>query len=1342
MKTLLNLKSENQSLFDGSTNGTSIKKTGQIKAARSIDMLTIDSGYLEVESPIDLSENDAFTLEAAIKPASVTGKRQNLIESQAPPVAFFIDDSGFLNGSIHTERGWEIVKSSSTVEAGRKQNVRFAKDSAGNTVLEIDGKVVGKSKISAKVKNVGNLNFKIGAGMDGRNYQFKGELGNVSISKGFTVTETENLRIKNARQLTETLKQKLGNINIYVAPHLNEGHARLQPIKNIMNAAGVERLSDLSVLQIKTVTTMTPGKVLIAPKKTTASGINWLGLTQNFATLKKAEKQEFLAKYLVNRNSTATLKKADETTTPPKSLTARIPTTGRIPVRTTPIPVLTESRSAGLLRAVQPKIDYTGFIHLDKSELSVFNKDVLLKNLESFEAKDLPQMNIKPYSLTLNVDTSVIIAGTLDLTNTELRIDNTVQKLYIIAEKLICGPNAKITWRRSGRPAPSPIANDPNLNGRSYSGVHTKPNSRDGIDGENGRAGAAGITGYNGYNGPSIEIWVKEMTNIPNIDLNGEDGIKGGKGQKGGNGGRGANGKVGERIWFFGWHCTADPGDGGDGGDGGRGGNGGRGGSGGRGGNISIGVLDGTLGATVTAGQFQWKNQGGQKGLGGDPGSGGTGGAGGRSGVGDTCKDAKNGHNGAQGQPGAAGGQGHSLGADGSDQFFEFSEEAWDDMMTRPWITEINPREIFPGNTITIRGSKFTANDRVIIEGVATLAPTVNPDESISVTVPNTISGGTKSIYVKRFVDNVESNRFSVRIKPLLDASSVPASIPPLTTVVLRGKAFLPDATVLVNGESLPGTVNTSGTEVTFTTVGTGGEGSAGGTIVIAVRNTDGMLSNSATALTPRVLEIPFTYGVHNLPFGNFTDGIPSWSTFEDTFGAVEVWHESLDPVFGHPILTAAYFQFYKYFLKGTANGGLATGFCTSLSALVADKLWQGINNANTTTKSSVHQWLTAVHGKLLSRESLIHFHDQSRQGIQRVELTARAIERTFLTGCDRNVAPLLFFIPSGAIWSEGYIDQLGSTHCIMPYRFVYPEGHPGPQLAPGGFTTISNLDGVQMFCWDCNRPNNPNCRVEFRMQSGNIHFSYRIDNSIVFDSNDNITLGHMSNGDYLLADHDLPFSGPFGLTSFVIDFLLSPADLQVTNENGLRLGNFNGSIFSEIPDSHPAFLAKGMYLIPEGESVNRKIVGNGTGKYTFNTLMPDGTSLIIEDVSTKLNQVDHLTVNADSSQVRFRPHEQKEFNITYSKLVNDQLRAVSIQGISAAPDKEVDLTVSPNLEVLRLGNRDVLRNVTVKAFSIDKTANQPLNFSVNQSLPVNHDLVISVADWNSLNVNVETLEF
>ena len=87
----------------------------------------------------------------------------------------------------------------------------------------------------------------------------------------------------------------------------------------------------------------------------------------------------------------------------------------------------------------------------------------------------------------------------------------------------------------------------------------------------------------------------------------------------------------------------------------------------------------------------------------------------------------------------------------------------------------------------------------------------------------------------------------------------------------------------------------------------------------------------------------------------NFTDGVPDFETFRQTFGTGEIAFE-LTPFVGHPILTTAFFLFYKHFLKGTANGGLATGFCTSLASLVADNFWTGRTDTHTITKASVHR--------------------------------------------------------------------------------------------------------------------------------------------------------------------------------------------------------------------------------------------------------------------------------------------------------------------------------------------------------------------------------------------------
>ncbi len=1359
-KTVFYLRSENNQLFDGAETGNPVKLSGSIQQTTKENEFQVKKGFIDIGNIPQIEKSSSFTLEAVVQPKKVLGTRQNILESQTPPVAVFLDNLGKLNGSVHTSEGWQVVTSTNPLTQDKAFHVRFSRSSDGTNTLEVDNMVVVSKKIPGDLVPVGGLGFRAATGMDGNAFQFEGKISEIQIKSGSFLGSEIQKRMQDAVKLENSIKLKIGvNAKVRVIPNLDESHARLLPIKDIMNAVGVEKLSDLNQLKISVPTNITRGKVLIASRKNDNPGVNWGLVAKDFSTLKVAEKKVHLAKFLPNRNSSqliqAAIQKANPTSPEPavsipastssilltnRNLGTRLDTLTpdfRTGIRM-PKVVIASSPTLEASRVSQP---INSSILLDSKKLVVKDPEIV-KNLMSKQPQSWPTLTNQTRVLsltTLPVTQSVIIAGTLDLTNIRLSVESNVEKLIIIAEQIICGVNAEIMWKRPGGNTP-PRLNDAALDGRGWSGIVTNGNNRHGLNGDDARSGSTGITGANGLNSPQLEIWVKNLTNIPKIDLNGEDGILGGKGQNGGRGGNGADGEGGKWAWFFGKHCVSDPGDGGDGGDGGRGGNGGKGGSGGSGGKITIGVLDGTLAQTVTANTFRIKNEGGRAGRGGPGGNGGFGGSGGRSGNGEVCHDARNGSNGSQGQPGIIGPDGTRAGVDASNEFFQFSEDAWDDLLTRPYITELNPVEVFPGNTITIRGSRFANNDRVIIEGGFTLMPTINADESISVTIPGNITGGQKSIFLRRAFDNTESNRLLIRVKPQLD--NLPAILPPMATVEITGKAFLTGASVIIDGHAAPGNV-TSQTRISFVMPGTNGSGSVGGSVSIQVRNPDGLISNSRSATKPRILEIPFTYGVHNLPFDNFKDGIPSWSTFEDTFGATEVWHELLDPVFGHPILTGAFYLFYEHFLKGEDNGGLATGFCTSLASVVADKLWKGETNAITTSKASIHQMLTAIHGRLLSRESLIHFHDQSREGIPRVEKTARAIERTFMTGCDRHNAPLLFFIPSGAIWDAGYMDGLSSSHCLMPYRFVYPSGHPGPQLHPLGTTTISSLDGVELYCWDCNKADNNDCRLKFKQIGDLLHYDYfNGDDTAQFRSEENVSLGTMTNGDYLLADHDLPFSGPFGLTSFILDFLLSPAELEITDENGLRVGTFNDKIFSEVPDSHPCYLVKGAYLLPLNRNYTRKIVGNGAGKYTFNSIMPNGTTIRVEDVVTAPGQIDTLIVNSDASLIRFTPQIEKQFTMTFSRLVENQVRSLSFSGIGGGPAAETDITISPDLSILRLGNRSTLKNVQVKAFSVDKLTNNPVTTSSSIQLPTNHDLIVTVDNWNNPQMNLSTLDF
>jgi hypothetical protein len=1352
--TLFLLESDVEGAFDASTRGIALLPSPGVEALGHAAGMRLEGASIELARHPDLDGLQSFTIEATVKPDVVGGSRQNIIEGQTPAVALYIGADGTLAGSVHTGAEWVQVSSGDTlVKAGVESRVAFTRDASGRMELFIDGARVGVREAPGPITGVGNAGLRIGSWEDGRRHPFMGTVAGVQIRRGTVSPQAVERMKEGASRIKQSFVTKTGLSRVHVSLMPDQGNSRLQPVKDIMNAAGVEKLSDLGTLRIQVPTVMTPGKVLVASRKGMVADVHWGNVVKEFLAANTESRRDLIARTLTNRNSAAVLGRmplaAPAGPATPRSEVAtvrRITTGGRIAgvgtaAATGPRLPAEVLRNSPTLRLANPAVRPHHLFTRNGGGVTLADPAVLTR-IASPNPALWANLSAPAYQLlsltTIPVNSAVMIGSVIDLTDTELVVEPSVSTLYLIAEEVICGDTARITWRRPGGTTP-PRLDNPDLDGRGWIGVQTKPGSRDGIDGEDGRAGEAGIAGARGLHAPNVEIWVKALSAMPNLDLNGEDGRLGGRGQLGGQGGVGAEGHVGHRFWFFGWHCDADPGDGGDGGNGGDGGRGGRGGSGGHGGKITIGVLEDTLEATVTSRAFKIKNQGGQTGRGGDGGEGGTGGSGGRSGAGETCHDASDGHPGVKGQPGPVGADGSNPGIDGDISFFEFTLDEWDALLTRPWLSEVTPTQAFPGDTLTLRGSRFASGDQVVIGGFG-LAPTFNADESISITTPLTIGGGQTSVHVRR-PDGTESNRYSVWIKPSLDA--LPGSLTKGTTVTLKGHAFVAGASVLIDGAATP--ANVAGpTQLTFAMPGTGGGGSVGGTVLVQVRNPDGMVSNSRSAPTPGILEIPFRYTVHNLTFGNFKDGIPDWGTYEDTFGAAEVWHEQLDPVFGHPILTAAFYGFYHYFLKGEANGGLATGFCTSLASLVADNFWQGRTDTPTLTKPPLHRMLTAIHGKLLSRESLLHFHDQGRDGVARVEKSCREIEATFLRGCDRHNAPLLFFIPSGEVWDSGYFDKLSDSHCVMPYRFVYPVGHPGPQLDPGGNTTVTDLDGVELYVWDCNRPDSPACRLVFRNDGGQLHFDYFPDQTDPkFGSQGGITLGMMTNGDYRLADHDLPFSGPLGLTTFIIDFLLSPADLQVTDPNGLRTGNFGGQLLAEIADSHPCYLVPGAYLLPADTPLTRRISGTGAGTYTFNSIMPGGASLVLQDVPTAVGQVDELSVSADGTQLRFVPAVDKAFHLTIARQVGNQARAIAIRGLGGGPAAEVDITLSPELSIARIGNRGVARTVEVRAFVLDRVANAPQNKQfTGVALPANSDLLVTVQDWDTLDAAVEPLSF
>jgi hypothetical protein len=1322
-RTLLAIRADDAGLFDASSSALRLTSSGtRIDAAAGGSVRLGRTSRISVPPAAQLDELDAFTLVVEVTPDGLRTK-QVLLDSECPPVRLALRADGIVEAEVHTENGWEGVESRTKMKAGATGEIRLVRDERGQIILELNGKTTGKLAGGKILTAAGRKGMTVGTDASGKR-GFEGTFHKVELVSSAVTAADLRREAEHAKRTIASLASRYASPIRFIGWGATVDH-RFDEIKAIMRSAGVDDLGALSTLTISQPTTIVPNQIITPGRRTVLGDVHgsFSDLAMEFALAApsdRARARALLDRVVVNRNTVDTEPardregSLDRVNVPAGSVNPAMrrvasSITTRVSTRSEP-GVLGELRhDAALLSSLHPALTTSEIVakltQLEPHAWPVYRADMAIGTA---------MVGTTP------VNSSVIIASRLDLTNTTLEIAPEVETLYIIAEEIEASAGARITWRRPPLSVPD-HGPDPGKDGQGW-GVSTvllKPNSKHGLDGSDGRTGDGGIAGRNGWDAPNIEIWAKRFVGMPDIDVAGQEGGRGGKGQRGGHGGSGARGRSGKWYWLLGSHCWEDPGDGGDGGNGGTGGTGGRGGNGAAGGKITLAVLPETLNVLVTTNAFTPLVNGGASGRGGDGGDGGNGGNGGMRGFTEVCDGGRAGHPGAHGQPGAGGPDGN-LGSHGHIQILTVTEEAWNEQLTRPWLTHLTPVTAFPGTMITIRGSRFADTDTVII-GSRTLTPTLRADEGLDVALPIDIEGGEHTLFLRRH-DGKESNRLNIGVRPHLD--SVPTTVAPESDIPLVGKAFVPGATVSLDGALYPADV-ASRTNLTFQMPGFAGGVNPERLFGLIVVNPDGLESNQLTAIQPRVLQNGFKLGTHDYQFDNFNDGVPSWGTFEDTFGGVEVWHELLDPIFGHPVLTGAYYAFYHYFLIGEDNGGLATGFCTSLASTALDRFWQGRNDTNATvTKADIHDQLTAIHGRLLSRENLLTMHEQGRRGSANIETTFRAIESNFASGGTRETAPLLFFIPSGAAWDSGYFDKLADSHCVVPIKLLFPMGYDG-----------TDINGVDIQVWDNNQPGDENCRVEIRRNAGGeLEFHFISAGTGKFGTADGVTLGTQSVGQYLLSDVDLPFSGPFGLTSFIIDFLLSPATLQVTDGAGRRTGHVGGQILSEIPESHPAYLIPGLFLLPSATGMTRTITGTSSGVYGYTSINPAGVSLNVRDVPTGAGEADIVAANADGTRMRFIPSQPKKINASVATEFAGQARGVEIQGFQASAIADLDITATPDLSLIRIANRGADMSVPIKLLGVTAATEAKVTRDLgNVSLPASHDLVVAVSQWASL---------
>lgn len=403
-------------------------------------------------------------------------------------------------------------------------------------------------------------------------------------------------------------------------------------------------------------------------------------------------------------------------------------------------------------------------------------------------------------SLTFEVPGAYWIGRTIEIPDdTTVVVPDSLKWITCITPKLTIGANVTFTYARVA----APVGED---GARGADGAVGEDGSYpdgtlDGQPGAHGDHGRLGNPGSNGEHGPVIEIWTLDMKGKPAFDVRGQAGGLGGVGGRGGDGGHGGRGRDGVPVWIgpVKVDCKSGPGSGGAGGTGGNGGRGGDGGLGGDGGKVILCAPQPVINAYIRG--FTARIDPGASGAGGQGGARGARGAGGHRGNDNDCPPAQPRNPGPEGAEGVAGEPGATPGErkPGELAFAVVTPNQFNQQLTKPAIFNLEPRRARQGETVTVHGARFRADDVVLIGNVKGKVTPLG--ESTKAVIVPAVTGGNQPVVVRR-ADGRKSNAGTLHVYPTLAPLQQGTRVRPGQRVTLRGTGFSPASRVLIDGEA------------------------------------------------------------------------------------------------------------------------------------------------------------------------------------------------------------------------------------------------------------------------------------------------------------------------------------------------------------------------------------------------------------------------------------------------------------------------------------------------------------------------------------------------------------
>jgi hypothetical protein len=249
----------------------------------------------------------------------------------------------------------------------------------------------------------------------------------------------------------------------------------------------------------------------------------------------------------------------------------------------------------------------------------------------------------------------------------------------------------------------------------------------------------------------------------------------------------------------------------------------------------------------------------------------------------------------------------------------------------------------------------------------------------------------------------------------------------------------------------------------------------------------------------------------------------------------------------------------------------------------------------------------------------------------------------------------------------------------------------------------------------------------------------------------------------------DLPWVAGAG---WVVDFVLSPASLTVSNLAGQITGPSSGGLAAQVPGVVPSLLssAHNLMMIPTQLALQRTILGTGTGTYTyvsiappdpttpvsaFSTLLPAGANAVIpkergfslQNIACTAATKDVVLLGPDNRSIQI---STKDANKTFNALISQrfdvqtgtgtamktiqQMQHVQIQGLNLNAGEQLLLWTDTAIGQVGVSNTGAAKNFSVTVSTVDAaTGKSTASQNLAGSVAANGDFVAVIPNWQQL---------